>query len=205
MDALIQWLVAHGVTLAADAPVEEVFAAALAKLEAGGADAQVAARVRGSLGLDGDAGQDAVLVALSQMQSDVGRFAQVEAELAAVRGGDADREAVALRQTFIDDNVINPNDQAQMTATLVLARENPEQLKQVMGAKAPYAPRHFTEPPSRRAVAIGEAVQTFRADPKLARQCDVGAYVDQALREQSMPTLGVGRTCDVPVTPGGVV
>lgn len=190
-----------------DASLLDVLTKALAALKADGDgdaqgdnDKQVAATVRDRLGLAEGANTDAVLHALSTGAFGSG-VADDLAELVTLRTKTADLEFEAVCREHCGklDGYHAFQHGREMLRRVYDRDDTPDKadFHEVLRVRCPMPPQGRTTAPhggprrvSVRDSEIRQAVEEFRADPKLAKQTDVDAYVNQALREQAMPTLG---------------
>ena len=167
--------------------IPEILRAVLEKLTGvapTNADAEVAASVRDKLGLAVDAGRDEVVLAMRLSES-----RQENAE--------ADREAKAMVDGYVETGKLNPNDTEGVAAAMSLARENPDRLTALMANAADLRPpQGKTTPPDgatlRRSQAIRTAIHSFRDTPGLAEQTTLEAAVNLVLRDNGLPKLSDG-------------
>jgi len=179
-----QILESLGITETGDGSVGAIIRAILAAIRELKGGAEVAASVREKLELPADAGRDEVVLAMRLSES-----RQENAE--------ADREAKAMVDGYIEMGKLNPNDEPATTAAMSLARENPDRLEALMvNGTDLRPPQGRTTPPDgatlRRDQAIRMTVNAFKADPVLQQQTTLDAAVDLALRDNDLPKLAEG-------------
>ncbi len=174
----------------------EVLRAVLEKLkqdtlsvgEDGSKDAEVAASVRGRLGLDPQAGVHEVSLAMSMREQ------RADAE---VYQAEREKGAVAMVDHLLAEGKINPRDTECKEAALALALESPDRLVALFD-KAPSVlpPQGKTQAPpeasTRRGQCIRLACATFGGDERLQRTTSLEAYVACALRDNEFPKLEQG-------------
>jgi phage I-like protein len=175
-----------------DPSPQAVLEAALEKLESllgeGKEDEQenraIVAAVRERLGLTDDAGKAEIILCMTTR--DTGNAAT---ELAVMREAEADRVAKERVDKYVKGNVINPNDKAQMSAAMSLAKENPERFEALLANAPPYVQPGKTEPPSDRQMLIMRARSDYTHDPQMQKTCSCEAAINLALREAGFESM----------------
>ncbi|MGB2987132.1 MAG: phage protease, partial [Phycisphaerae bacterium] len=175
----------------------DVLRAAVEKLDAllsddegdEGTDKQVAESVRGLLGLPAGAPRSAVILAMKTRDA-----SGAGAELVAMRQAEAERIAAEHVDRYVKAFKINANDGTTMSATLELARTNPDLLDQLMAnAASVMPPQGKTTPPGQtdvsRTQTIVAASRDYRGDERMQKTCSMQAAINLALREAGMKLL----------------
>ena len=107
---------------------------------------------------------------------------------------DTDRQAKELVEKHVQANRINPRDEEQYAAALVLAKEDPQRFEQIMGVTKPLVPAgRTTAPPDQatgqRGTIIAKASREFDDSPELHKLTNRGDHVNMALRDSGMSKL----------------
>ncbi len=151
-------------------------------------DTEVASSVRELLGLPADAGKSEVIVAMTTRDTTGSR-----AELVTMKEAEREKYAKQRVDHFIKINVINPNRKQSVEAAMELAKEKPDRFEALMAGTKPYVPHGKTQAPDHGAFQrdriIASAARQHRDEPSLQKTCTVRAFVNNALREESLGSL----------------
>jgi phage I-like protein len=187
MGAMVRDL-AEMLKLDASGDAADVFARCKEKIKAMMGSDAVAASVRTALGLRATADKDAITLALA-MRTSAATGGGAEAELAAMKEAEAQRQATAMVQSFVSAGKLNPNDKPAYEAAMRLALSDPGTLDAIFKNAPVQCPPGRTTPPTNRQMAIFKAERAFRDAPSNAKITSVRAFVDNSLREAGLARL----------------
>ena len=145
-------------------------------------DAEVASAVRTRLGVADDAGKDEVILAMS-VQVD----SESRAEVLAMKQRERERIVDERIHVLCRDNVLNPNDAAQIQAARAVALDTPDRFDALVANMRPFVQPGRTTPPDRAAVGrhrtIANAAREYRGDTGHRKLTSLRAFIDLRLRE----------------------